>query len=487
MSMQSTAPAGPSKHPFLELLSRYKAVWGVAWANRHELAGPARMADERAFLPAALSLQETPPHPAPRRVLWVIMALFVIALLWACFGQVDIVAVAPGRIVVSEGTKLVQPLEASVVKAIHVRNGDKVKVGQLLIELDPTMAKAENSRVVQERAAALSELWRTRALLNALETNQAPLLPNAEVENPVLNQGKVSLVQVKTQLTAEWQDILAQRSKLQADIVTKQAEIATVNEQIGKIQATLPIVRQRDIDFQALAKQGYVSAHDGQDRAKARIEMERDLLTLQAQLQQVKAGLKQGEQAQAAWQADTYKALNERHAKADLAQRQLAEDNTKASQRERLTSLTAPTTGTVQQLAVHTVGGVVSPAQVLLVVVPDQAKVTAEVTLENKDVGFVNNGQNAEIKLETFQYTRYGTVPATVTTITADAVNDEKRGAIFPATLTLAQSDISVDGKSIKLTPGMNVTAEIKTGKRRVIEYLINPVAEHASESLRER
>lgn len=485
MSAQ-TSSALP-KHPFTVLLSKYKAVWGVAWAHRHELAGPARMADERAFLPAALSLQETPPHPAPRRALWAVIGLFVIALLWAFFGQVDIVAVAPGRIVVSEGTKLVQPLEASVVKAIYVRNGDKVKAGQLLIELDSTMAKAESSRVVQERAAALSEMWRTRALLSSLETSQAPVLPKAADGNPLVSQGQESLVQIKAQLTAEWQGILAQRSKLQADVVTRQAEIATVIEQIGKIQATLPIVRQRDVDFQALAKQGYVSAHDGQDRAKARIEMERDLLTLQAQLGQAKAGLRQGEQAQAAWQADTYRTLNERYAKADLAQRQLSEDSNKASQRERQTVLIAPTTGTVQQLAVHTVGGVVSPAQVLLVVVPDQAKVTAEVTLENKDVGFVSSGQNAEIKLETFPYTRYGTVPAKVTTITADAVNDEKRGAIFPATLTLAQSDIDVDGRLIKMTPGMNVTAEIKTGKRRVIDYLLSPVQGHVQESLRER
>lgn len=485
--MNSQSTQALPKHPLIELLTRYRAIWSVAWAHRHELAGPARMADERAFLPAALSLQETPPHPAPRRALWAIMALFAIALVWACFGQVDIVAVAPGRIVVSEGTKLVQPLEASVVKAIHVRDGDKVRVGQLLIELDPTMAKAENSRVAQERTAALSELWRTQALLSALATNQAPVLLKTAQEEPLLTQGQGNLGQIKAQLTAEWQDILAQRSRLQADVVTKQAEIATVNEQIGKIQATLPIVRQRDVDFQALAKQGYVSAHDGQDRAKARIEMERDLLTLQAQLEQAKAGLKQAEQNRAAWQADTYKTLNDRHAKADLAQRQLAEDNTKASQRERQTALTAPTTGTVQQLVVHTVGGVVSPAQVLLVVVPDQAKVTAEVTLDNKDVGFVSNGQNAEIKLETFQYTRYGTVPATVTTITADAVNDEKRGAIFPATLALAQNDINVDGKVIKLAPGMNVTAEIKTGKRRVIEYLVSPVASHVDEAMRER
>ena len=134
----------------------------------------------------------------------------------------------------------------------------------------------------------------------------------------------------------------------------------------------------------------------------------------------------------------------------------------------------------------------------LLVVVPDQAKGTADVVLENGDVGSVNNGQQAEVKLETFPFTRYGTVPATVSNIAADAVvhegsgkdkdgNANAGGAVFPATLTLAKDTIIVDGKRIKLAPGMNLRAEIKTGRRRVIEYLLRPVQTYAQESLRER
>jgi hemolysin D len=143
--------------------------------------------------------------------------------------------------------------------------------------------------------------------------------------------------------------------------------------------------------------------------------------------------------------------------------------------------------GTVQQLAVHTAGGVVTEAQVLMIVVPKDAEVTAEVVLENKDVGFVGAGQQAEVKLETFPFTRYGTVHATVTQLSADAVNDEKRGAIFPATLKLNQTDLDVDGKRIALAPGMNLSAEIKTGKRRVIDYLLSPVQRAGDESLKER
>jgi len=501
-----SAAAPTPKHPRLELLGRYKAVLQTVWQHRHELAGPARMADEAAFLPAALSLQETPPHPAPRRAIWAVISLFCIALLWACFGKIDIVAVAPGRIEVSEGTKLVQPLETSVVKAIHVQDGAKVKAGDVLIELDATAAQADSSRVTQERASALSEALRTKALLAAFTAKRGdaePALPRSGEALEVLSAEQRQ--QAQAQLNAEWQDLQAQRAKLQADIVTKRAEIDTVREQIAKLKTTLPLLQKREDDFSELSKQGFVSQHAGQDRTRARIEMEQDLSTYRARREETKAALQQAEQARTAWVADTINKLNERHAKADLQQGQLAQEASKASQRERLTRLTAPTNGTVQQLAVHTTGGVVTPAQVLMVVVPEQADVTAEVTLENKDIGFVNAGQDVEIKLETFPYTRYGTVPATVESITADAVvkapaaprGDASAdaagaagaggGAVFPATIKLHTNHINVDGKSIRLSPGMNVTAEIKTGQRRVIEYLLSPVQTYASESLRER
>jgi hemolysin D len=489
----NAAQAQP-RHPFIELMARYKAVFSAVWAHRTELAGPARMADEAAFLPAALSLQATPPHPSPRRAMWAIMALFCIALLWAALGKIDIVAVAPGRIVVSDGTKVIQPLEASVVKAIHVDDGAKVKAGQVLIELDPTVARADNSRVSQERASALSEAWRTDALLKSLASGKAPVLP------PEADAGEATLVaQVKAQLQAEWADIQAQQAKHTADIQAKEAELSTVREQVAKLKATLPMLEKREADFDTLSKQGFVSQHAGQDRTRARVEMEQDLATYRARREETKVAIKQAEQTLTAWKSDLLKTLGERHAKADLQQRQLAEDSVKATQRESLTTLKAPVDGTVQQLAVHTTGGVVTPAQVLLVVVPDQAHVTADVTLENKDVGFVNQGQEAEVKLETFPYTRYGTITAKVTHISADAVVQDVRdtkdgtakpgapGAIFPATLTLSSNAIDVDGKRIKLSPGMNLTAEIKTGKRRVIDYLLSPVQTYAQESMRER
>ena len=162
------APAPPLRHPAIELLERYRAIFQAAWAHRTELAGPARLADERAFLPAALSLQETPVHPAPRRLAYALMALFVIALAWTIFGQVDIVAVAPGRIIVSDRTKVIQPLERSVVSRILVKDGDQVEAGQALVELDPTAAQADKASLIETRKAAEAEWLRTRVLQQML-------------------------------------------------------------------------------------------------------------------------------------------------------------------------------------------------------------------------------------------------------------------------------------------------------------------------------
>lgn len=469
MSHSSEAAA---RHPLFDLLARYRAVLSAAWAARHDLAGPKRLADEAAFLPAALAIQETPVHPAPRRTAWAIMTLFTAALTWSIMGQVDIVAVAHGRIVVSDRTKVVQPLETGVIRAIHVRDGDKVAAGQLLIELDPTTASADRKSVDEQQAAASREAMRTAALLQALETGRPKKLADTVAQ---------------AQLEAEWGDILARTARIDAEVARRDAEIGTVREAVAKLQATLPMVRQREVDFKALTDQGFTSGHASQDRKRERIEIERDLAMQEARLKEANAALVESRRSKASYLAEAHRNLTERQAKAQLELAQLQQQGSKSVQREQLTRLTAPVSGTVQQLAVHSTGGVVTPAQTLLVVVPDGHDVTAEVVVENKDVGFVRADQPAEIKVETFNFTRYGTLPATVTWVTADAVNDEKKGAIFPATLRLQRNSLDVDGKPVRLAPGMAVTAEIKTGTRSVIEFLADPVRVRSAQSLRER
>jgi hemolysin D len=475
MSSTTTAhpAAAPMRHPAIELLARYRAVFSAAWSARHALAGPKRLADEAAFLPAALEIQETPVHPAPRRAMWAIMALFCIALTWSIVGQVDIVAVAQGRIVVSDGTKLVQPLEASVVKAIRVKDGDHVAAGQVLIELDPTGANADHQNVQEQLRSTQNEKQRAQTLLAALASGLAP--------------SKTADAAFNLQTQSEWADISARLARLDAEALRRQAELSTARELVAKLRSTLPLVQQRETDFKSLTEQGFISNHAGQDRTRERIEQERDLATQQARLKEAEAALTESRQSKTAYLAETQRTLNDRLTKATLDHAQLVQQAAKTAQREQLTTLTAPVAGTVQQLAIHSTGGVVTPAQALLVVVPDNAEVTAEVVIDNKDIGFVREGQEAQIKLETFSFTRYGTLPAKVRRVATDAITDEKRGAIFSATLELPRNAITVDGKTLKLAPGMNLTAEVMTGKRRVIEFLVDPLRTVARESMSER
>lgn len=149
--------------------------------------------------------------------------------------------------------------------------------------------------------------------------------------------------------------------------------------------------------------------------------------------------------------------------------------------------LTSPVDVTVQQLIVHTIGGVVTPAQPVMVIVPRDKALEVEAFVENKDIGFVKPNQDAEVKIETFQYTKYGTVHARVTSVSHDAINDDKRGLIYSIRVKMEKAAIDVDGTWVRLSPGMAVSVEIKTGKRRVIEYFLSPLLQHAAESLRER
>ena len=163
-------------HAFADLLKRYARIFRHAWSHRRETDAPALQAHEAQFLPAALALRDTPVHPAPRITLWLIMTFAVIALLWAVFGRIDVVATAVGKIIPNDRTKVIQPMETAVVKAIHVRDGQEVKLGQVLIELDATTATADSDRLRNEALTARLEALRAEALLAALASGTPPRL-----------------------------------------------------------------------------------------------------------------------------------------------------------------------------------------------------------------------------------------------------------------------------------------------------------------------
>ena len=414
---------------FHDLLKRYAAIFSHVWKLRRELDPPQRLPHEAQFLPAALELQETPVSPAPRIVAWRLMAFALLALLWAIFGKIDVVATAQGKIVPNEGSKLIQPIETAAVKAIHVVDGQAVKAGQVLVELDSTMARADSTRTANDLTTATLQAARARGLLAALSTGKAPRIEQTT------NIGTERVAQEQRILDGQYGEYQARVARIDAEIARREAEHRSTEAIVRKLEQTAPIARQRAEDFKGLVEKNFISRHGYLEKEQVRIEPEADLET----------------------------------------------------QRSRLMTLTAPVDGTVQQLAVRTVGGVVTEAQVLMVIVPKDDALEVEAFLENKDIGFVNAGQQGEVKIETFPFTKYGTIPASLTHVSHDAISDEKRGLIYSTRAKLQRATVQVEDKTVNLSAGMAVTVEIKTGKRRVIEYFLSPLLQYGNESLRER
>ena len=468
-------------HAFADLFKRYAKIFRHAWSQRKETDAPDLHPHEAQFLPAALSLRDTPVHPAPRITLWLIMTFALIALLWTIFGRIDVVATAVGKIIPNDRTKVIQPMETAVVKAIHVRDGQAVKLGQLLIELDATSAAADSERLRNEALTARLEALRAQALLASLANGTPPKLQPLDDVDPA------RLLAEQSQLSGQYQEYQARQRQLQDEIIRRRAELQTTQEQVTKLEQTAPIARQRAQDYQKLVKENFISQHGYLEREQARIEQEQDLASSRSKAVEIRAALTEVQQQQATLAAETRRQLLDQHNLAAQKAASLEQEWVKADQRGRLMRMVAPVAGTVQQLAVSTVGGVVTPAQPLMVIVPKDNVLEVEAMLPNKDIGFVNPGQDAEVKVETFPFTKYGTIQGKITQVSSDAIQDEKLGLIYSTRVNLARDTIRVENKTVRLTPGMAVTVEVKTGTRRVIEYFLSPLMEVTSESLRER
>ncbi len=470
----------------VDLLSRYGRIFRHAWNHRRETDTPDLRDHEAQFLPAALALRDAPVHPAPRVVLWLIMAFALIACLWAGFGRIDVVATAAGKIIPNGRTKVIQSMETAVVKAIHVRDGQAVVPGQNLIELDATGAAADSERLRGEILTARYEVLRARVILAALDDGKAPRLP---VLDPEYLEGADTARHLaeQDQIVGQYQEYRARRLRLEAEIERRQAELQATLEQVAKLDQVLPIVRQRAQDYRKLVQENFISQHGYLEREQARIEQEQDLATSRSKADEIRAAMMEIQRQQATLVAETRRQLFDQLNLASQKAASLAQERIKAEQRSRLMRLTAPVAGVVQQLAVTTIGGVVTPAQPLLVIVPGENVLEIEAMLPNKDIGFVKPGQIAEIKVETFPYTEYGTLHGTVTQVSTDAIQDEKQGLNYATRVRLDRDVIRVENRSVRLTPGMAVTVEVKTGTRRVIEYFLSPLLRYGSESLRER
>ena len=468
-------------------MNSLKKLWH-AWKNRHTIGDSHMTRELAAFLPAALEIQEAPQNPIAKWLGRSLMLLFLLIVIWACVGEVNIVASAEGKIIPSSRIKYIQPLEKGVVKAILVSEGQSVLQGQPLIELDSTLTHADEQRLRNELYSLRMNQAVNNGLMALLQQPEQGVLGFSELTLPAVDSATQKDRQLHKQLLwQQWQQFFTQYQTLQSTLAKNKAEQSVTQEVIVKLQKTLPIINKRTQKMHQLHQKHFASETEYLELEQERIENVQDLAAEKQRLKQLKAAeqeiIQQALTLNAQTQTQTLTAVTE-------TQREIAtldEELAKARDLNAKQILYAPVDGQVQQLAVTTIGGVVTAAQELMIIVPHEEQLEVEVFLENKDIGFVNEGMSAEIKIHTFPFTKYGIIDAQVTNVTNDATLDEQRGLIYGMHLLMEKNTIEVKGKSVKLIPGMAVTAEVKTGHRRLIEFFLAPLLRYTKEGLRER
>jgi hemolysin D len=458
--------------------------------------------EEREFLPAAIELIETPMSPTIRLTAWALCTLVTGAVLWASLSHIDMVAVADGKVVPLGQVKVVQPLETAMIRAIHVDEGDHVTAGQSLVDLDPTEAHADLETLVYNRTQAELDAEIARVLLSR-NADEPFIIPKGA--DPELAE------QSHSQAQREIEKHLAIIAGFEADIAQKEAALESNDAQIERAKLTLPLLEEKNETARTLYDKKYGTRPPVLDSEQAVVEKRAELKTAEHNISQLQAERRSIQakllEARAGYMADA----SDRRTKALAKVAQLNQEITKARQKESYRRLTAPVDGTVQGLKIHTPGAVVTTADTLMTIVPDGTGIEVDCLVANKDIGFVSEGQDVELKLEAFPFTRYGLIAGRVRRLGRDAATNPNAAPgtaaalvtgstsqaslngpppaelAYPAKVTLLQDWILVDGHHEKIRAGMRVSAEIKTGDRRVIEYLLSPVIQAVKEAGRER
>jgi hemolysin D len=425
-----------------------------------------------------MAVQLMPPGVVVRMVSLAICAMVALALGFAYVARMDIVVSVQGKVIPSGKSKVVQPLEPGIVRAVLVRDGQKVKAGDVLVELDPTSTGADRERLQRDSWEAQAEVLRSNAQLNGANSIGAPAnMPAAVVTNQTAT------------LQARLSEQGAKLAGLDSDLGKRRADADAIQSNLAQLRASLPLVRQKHQMREDMAKTGHLSQSSVLETQLELMAAEKEIAVQTNRLKESQAGyqttVQQRLQAVAEFKART---SSER---ADAVKRQTAAEQelVKANQRWTQQTLRAPIDGVVQQLAVTTVGGVVTAAQPLLTLVPEQSILEIEAQVMNRDIGHLQVGQRVINKIETYDFTRYGFLDGEVLWVGTDAVQDQKLGLVYPVRIRLNQTRTpsAVNGRYGEVTAGMNVTADIRTDERRMIEYLLAPMLRYQQEALRER
>jgi len=441
----------------LTWLSRHATVLTEAVRLDRERARTARKVDETRFLPAALEILETPPSPAARALLLLLLLFLGLTVAWSIFGRVDVVASAQGRITPQGRVKVIQAADQGVVRAIHVEEGDTVRAGQPLLDLDPAFTEADMGQLRQGLLAAQLEQARARALLGggfAAPAGVAPIVAAAEA----------------ARVRARVSEFEAARAALEGRMAERRSELVMIQAEIAKVEGQLPLAERQLSARQDLADKGLSPRLMVMELEERVIGLRQDLRVRRAEAAKRETAIEGAGREMARLRAEYEREAYDQLSEAQDAVDQRTEELVKAGVRSGLQRVTAPVDGVVQQLSVAAPGAVVRPADPLMVVVPRGETLVVDAMVLNRDAGFVRAGQPVEVKLEAYPFTQYGVVQGRIERISTDAVEDEQQGLVYPARVRLLSAHLTVDGVRRALAPGLSATAEIKTGRRRIIE-----------------
>ncbi|WP_052380612.1 HlyD family type I secretion periplasmic adaptor subunit [Paenibacillus camerounensis] len=432
---------------------------------------------EYEFLPAAVEIEETPPAPLGRWLIWTIVILFIIVLAWSYLGKVDEVAVARGKIIPDGRTKVLQPLEGGTIKEVLVSEGEHVQKGQLLIELDSTTSEAD----LQEMTKQLYVARLQKAMLEAeLEGKGFDGLEQGELAVAGSGIDAEQVLQVQLQLREARDEEFGSRIKA-AELVVSQTR-----QELHLEQAALELAN-KDYSLALMKSQngGDEGFTDSADLLQADNNLNRTLLEIDSQKKKISRAEDALDEAEE--NVTSIKKQRNRTVLDELVENEktiysLESELTKAEKRFELQRLSSPVDGTVHGLSSLTIGGVVSSAEDVISIVPDDTPLIVEATIANQDIGFIKKGQAANLKVDTFPFQKYGYLQGEIIYVSPDAFEDEQLGPVFKAKLKVLSAETS-SGYRIGLTPGMSVSVEAKTGRRRIIDFFLSPLKKAAEES----
>ena len=446
----------------------------MSWLKRDRL--------QYEFLPAAEEIVETPAAPLGALVVWLVALLLIVALVWSYFGKIDIVAVANGKISTEGSTKIIQPAVSGVVTNINVHEGQRVKKGETLLALDKTTAEKDVATVNQSLNTARVERDILRRL--AVGGNTDEIINNADLPD----ETKAMLRQFASSQTA----LSAARQQAASGMISNYQQQLQFNQQAkNQLETNAQNLKNRKAEIE---KQ--LPSANPVDKLRLQNELsnidqritsaDSAVLGQNQQLLQSQSALTQAQNQSQTQIAETNSAFSNQIIAAEKRIIELENNLVKAKQILAQTTITAPVDGTVLSLTVKTIGGVVNAGQQLAQIVPEKVPLYVDAALDNQDVGFVKPGQRVVVKVATYPFQRYGYLEGTVENISPDAIQDDKKGLIYKAKIKL-NDDKSSKQNQLKLLPGMNISAEITTGQRRIIEFFLDPLMTKADESLKVR